>query len=410
MGKLRGANMRYCKRCIMPDTRPEQVFDENGICDACHSWDRKQGNIDWKQRRKEFEKILEKYRNKDGSWWDCIVPISGGKDSSYQAIQMKYEYNMNPLLVNFIPCEMTEVGLKNILWLRDQGFDIVQVGGNREVYKRMVRKGFFDLGDCCWPEHIGIFTAPVRVAVQYNVPLIIWGENSQFEYGGPASKRENNYLDRNWLEQFQMLGYRISDLYHEGFTRQDLLTWEYPSDEAMKEVEVTGLFLGYYEKWDAFEHAHAMVQKGWNINPGGGPVEGSYYNFENLDCKWITGLHDYLKFLKFGFGRATDELCVEVRNGRMDREQAIRLVRQLEGKMPNKYLKDFIDFIKCTEEEFYRTLDRFTNKKIFLTDEDGNFVRDENGDVIKKDYGYDESKPFKKIELKEVPVRIDNNH
>jgi len=386
--------MRYCKRCIMPDTRPEQVFDEEGVCDACKSSEKKHRDIDWQQRRKGFEKILDRYRCKDGSWWDCIVPVSGGKDSCYQAVQMKYEYEMNPLLVNFIPCEMTEVGLKNILWLRDQGFDMIQVGGNRKIYKQMVRKGFFDLGDCCWPEHIGIFTAPVRVAVQYNVPLLIWGENSQFEYGGPASKRENNYLDRNWLEQFQMLGYRISDLYHEGYDKKDLLTWEYPSDEELKEVGVTGLFLGYYKKWDTYEHAQKMIKMGWNVNPGGGPVEGSYYNFENLDCKWITGLHDYLKFLKYGYGRATDELCIEIRAGRIDREEAIRIVRNLEGKIPRKYLKDFLDFIDCTEEEFFKTLDRFTNRKTFLTDENGNFIKDENGDVIKKDYGYDESEGF----------------
>jgi len=386
--------MRYCKKCIMPDTRPEQVFDKEGVCDACRSAEVKYKGIDWKQRRKEFEKILDRYRCKDGSWWDCIVPVSGGKDSSYQAIQMKYEYKMHPLLVNFIPCEMTEVGLKNILWLRDQGFDMIQIGGNREVYRKMVRKGFFDLGDCCWPEHIGIFTAPVRAAVQYNVPLIIWGENSQFEYGGPASKRGNNYLDRNWLEQFQMLGYRISDLYQEGFEKKDLLTWEYPTDEELKKVGVTGLFLGYYEKWDAYEHAQKMIKMGWNVYPGGGPVEGSYYNFENLDCKWITGLHDYLKFLKFGFGRATDELCIEIRAGRIDRETAIRLVRTLEGKMPIKYLEDFLSFIDCSREEFQKTLDRFTNRKIFLINDKGEFIRDNNGDVIKKDYGYDDTKDF----------------
>jgi hypothetical protein len=206
-----------------------------------------------------------------------------------------------------------------------------------------------------------------------------------------------------------MLGYRISDLYHEGYDKKNLLTWEYPSDEELKEVGVTGLFLGYYEKWDAYEHAQKMIKMGWNVNPGGGPVEGSYYNFENLDCKWITGLHDYMKFLKFGYGRATDELCIEIRAGRIDRETAIRLVRNLEGKMPRKYLQDFLDFIDCSEEEFYKTLDRFTNKKIFLTDENGNFIRDENGDVIKKDYGYDEGEESD-LELGEDVKKIDYSY
>jgi len=379
--------MKYCKKCIMPDTRPEQVFDEEGVCDACRSIERKLKTIDWKKRREEFERILAQYRNKDGSWWDCIIPVSGGKDSCYQTYTMKHEFGMNPLCVNFIPCEMTDLGIKNIRFLRDLGVDLIQVGANRHAYRRMVKKGFFDLGDCCWPEHIGIFTAPVRVAVQYNVPLIIWGENSQFEYGGPASKRENNYLDRNWLEQFQMLGYRISDLYEEGFGRKDLLAFEYPTDEELKRIGVTGLFLGYYLKWNAFEHVKQMKKLGWHANPDG-PVEGAYYDFENLDCKWIAGLHDYMKFLKYGYGRATDQLSIEIRHGRIGRDEAIRLVRKYEGQVPRKYLPDFLRYVGCTEEEFHKTLERFTNKKIFKTDKSGKFIRDENGDVIKIDYGY----------------------
>ncbi len=379
--------MRYCKKCIMPDTRPEQVFDKEGVCDACRSAERKNQEIDWRQRRKEFEGILDKYRSPDGSWWDCIIPVSGGKDSCHQAYTLKYEFGMNPLCVNFVPCEMTEVGLKNILFLRDLGFDMVQVAANRQTYRKMARKGFFDLGDCCWPEHIGIFTGPPRVAVQYRIPLIIWGENSQFEYGGPASKRNNNFLDRNWLEQFQMSGYRISDLYDEGFDRKDLLTFKYPSDEEIKNVGVTGLFLGYYIKWNAKEHLQKMLDLGWSANPEGS-VEEAYYDYENLDCKWVGGLHDYMKFLKYGYGRATDQLCIEIRHGRMTRDEAICNVRKYEGRVPKKYLPDFLRFIDCTEQEFYRTLDRFTNKKIFLTNKNGSFVRDKMGDIIKIDYGY----------------------
>ena len=189
--------MQYCTKCIMPNTRPEQVF-EAGICDACTSAEEKHINIDWSKRQEEFTDILEKYRG-DGSYYDCIVPVSGGKDSCYQAITMREKYDMTPLCVTHTPCDLTEVGIKNLNFLRDQGFDLIQVSANRRHYKELVRIGFFKLGDCCWPEHIGIFTAPIRVAVNYNIPLLIWGENSQFEYGGPATHKENNYLDRNWL-------------------------------------------------------------------------------------------------------------------------------------------------------------------------------------------------------------------
>lgn len=378
--------MQYCTKCIMPITRPEQVFDERGICDACNSAVLKHHEIDWNKRRKEFKRILERYRNKDGDWWDCIVPVSGGKDSCYQAIRMRDEYGMHPLCVNHVPCGPTDLYYEHAHFLRDQGFDLITVGCNKQMYRKMVRKGFSDLGDSCWPEHIGVFTAPVRVAVQYKVPLLIWGENSQFEYGGPAHKRENNYLDRNWLEQFQMYGYRISDLYDEGFSKTELLGLTYPSDEEITRIGVTGLFLGYFEEWSGPRNVAFVKQLGWRPNLDG-PVEEAYHDYENLDCKWASGLHDYMKFIKYGYARATDQLCIAIRTGEMDREKAIKMVRNYEGKVPMKYIPDFLEYTGFSEKEFYETLDRFTNRSLFLTDDDA-LIRDENGNLIKRDYGY----------------------
>jgi len=368
----------------MPDTRPEQVFGRDGVCDACLSVEKKHnGSIDWSSRRREFEQILSKYRS-DGSKYDCIIPVSGGKDSCYQAVTMRDEFGMHPLCVNHVPCDLTDVGWKNLLFLRDLGFDIIHVAANRKAYREMVRIGFFKLGDSCWPEHIGIFTSPVRVAVQYNVPLIIWGENSQMEYGGPASKKDNNFLDRNWLEQFQMLGYRISDVVHDGISLSDVKTFYYPADEELKRVGVTGLFLGYYVKWESVEHAEKMIALGWNRNPGG-PVEGAYNDLENLDCKWIGGLHDYMKFIKYGYGRATDQLCIEIRAGRMTREQAVaEYAKTSEGMVPWKYVPDFLDYLKITKEEFLANLDRFTNRKLFETDQNGKIIKNANGDPVRK--------------------------
>jgi N-acetyl sugar amidotransferase len=367
----------------MPQTRPEQVFSEEGVCDACVSAQVKHQIIDWDKRAREFEKILSHYRS-DGSNYDCVVPVSGGKDSCYQALTMRDKYYMNPLCVNHLPCELTDVGWKNLLFMRDLGFDIIHVGANRKAYREMVRIGFFKLGDCCWPEHIGIFTAPVRVAVQYKIPLIIWGENSQFEYGGPASKRENHYLDKNWLEQFQMLGYRISDVVNDGVNLNDIKTFIYPSDEEIHEIGVTGLFLGYYEKWDTHRNTENAITLGWNRNPDG-PVEGAYNDIENLDCKWIGGLHDYMKYIKFGFGRATDQLCIEIRAGRMTREDAIIALKDTtEGKIPWKYVPDFLSYLNISKEDFLKNLDRFTNRRIFEKDLAGNFAKDSQGNLIKR--------------------------
>ncbi|MFH0754732.1 MAG: N-acetyl sugar amidotransferase, partial [Candidatus Omnitrophota bacterium] len=270
--------MKYCKKCIMPDTRPETVFSDEGVCDACGSTEKKK-KIDWAQREGEFRQILDRYRS-DGSWYDCVVPVSGGKNSCYQAYLMKYKYGMHPLCVNFVPCAQTEIGMKNLLFLRDLGFDLIQVGTDRKVYKEMVRIGFFKLGDTCWPEHIGIYTAPFRVAYQYKVPLLIWGENPQFEYGGPAASRGANSMDQHWLQEFQMLGYRLTDLVHDGISMNDLKSLTYPTDAQLKEVGVTGLFLGYYEKWDHLEQYQLLKKLGFSVNPDG-PVEGQYLDYEN---------------------------------------------------------------------------------------------------------------------------------
>jgi N-acetyl sugar amidotransferase len=375
--------MEYCKKCIMPKTRPEQVFDENGICNGCITTTKKHV-IDWSKRAEEFESILSKYRS-NGESYDCIIPVSGGKDSCYQAITMRDKYGMHPLCVTHTPCELTEVGRKNLDFLRDQGFDLLSISCNRKAYREMVRIGFFKLGDSCWPEHIGIFTAPIRVAVNYKIPLVIWGENSQFEYGGPASQADNNFLDRNWLEQFQMLGHRISDVVHDGINLNDVKTHIYPSDEEIRSVGVTGLFLGYFEKWDTMRNLETCEALGWHRSPSG-PIDGAYNDFENLDCKWIGGLHDYMKFIKFGYGRATDQLCIEIRAGRMTREKAIKeLLNSTEGQMPKKYIPDFLEYLGITQKEFEDNLDRFTNKNLFCRDENtGKLLKDKNNNLIRK--------------------------
>ena len=375
--------MIFCNKCIMPTTRPEQVF-ENGICDACSSMEDKHKKIDWHDREKEFEEILKKYRG-DGSKYDCIIPVSGGKDSCYQAIAMRDKYKMNPLCVTHTPCDLTEVGLQNLNFLRDQGFDLIQVSGNRKNYKELVRIGFFKLGDCCWPEHIGIFTAPVRVAVNYKIPLLIWGENSQFEYGGPATHKDNNFLDRNWLEQFQMSGHRLKDVISDGVNLNDIKTFLYPSDEEINNIGVTGLFLGYFEKWDSKKNTDICCDLGWNRNPDG-PIEGAYNDIENLDCKWIGGLHDYMKYIKYGYGRATDQLCIEIRAGRLSRQEAIDKLRESsQGKVPWKYVPDFLNYLDITEKEFLNNLDKFTNKMIFeRDDESGKLIKDCDGNLVPK--------------------------
>lgn len=383
--------MRYCRNCLFPDTKPDLLFDTEGVCDACRSAAMKDHMIDWAARYNELRDILERHRSKDGNSYDCVIPVSGGKDSTFQTYLLKNEFGLKPLCVCWHPCERTELGKKNIENLSRMGVDLIEIKGNPQVYHRLAREALIRVGDLEWPEHVGIFTAPVRAAVSYRIPLIVWGENSQLEYGGGeiqkggAPARASNALDRRWLEEFGgLLGLRVEDMIGvDGITRQDLLPYTYPADEELAAVGVTGLFLGYYIKWDARQQLRIVMEHGFQIADG--PMEGTYTNYENLDCKFMA-LHDYLKWLKYGFGRATDHVGLDIRNQRMTREEGLSLVKQHEGKLPRRYLPDVLRALQMTEDELMRELGKWTNKALFLCDEQGNLVHDADGNLVKREY------------------------
>jgi len=377
--------IRYCTKCLYPSTKPQLKFDKNGICDACR-WIQLKEKIDWKQRRKELEKILDKYKSKDGTKHDCIIPVSGGKDSHYQAYVIKEEFGLNPLLVNFHPLDFTEVGRKNIENIKNLGVDCIEFTANPIIYRKMAQFGLKELGDFQWPEHIGIFSVPVQIAVRYKIPLIVWGENPQMEYGGPDTVSSTPYLDREWNEKHG--GYFLdkikpNDMTKYGFTLKDLKPYLYPTDDEIKSVGVTGIFLGYFIKWDIFKQLELVKKLGFSEDKE--LKEGTYDAWENLDVKF-TVFHDYFKFLKYGFGRATDHASIEIRYGRMTREEGLNLVKRYEGKIPTKYLSEFLESADITEEEFLKICEKFTNKALFKKDKYGNLLRDENNNLEKINY------------------------
>ena len=202
--------LKYCVRCVMPATKPDLHIDAEGVCNGCRAYERRE-QVDWEQRQRELLAILEKHR-KTGGNWDCVIPVSGGKDSTYQVIRM-LQLGVNPLCVTSSTCDLSGIGRKNIENLKRLGVDHVEFSPNPLVRAKLNRIALTEVGDIAWPEHVGIFTIPVRVAVQFNVPLVVWGENSQNEYGGPADAAANNVLNRRWLEEFGgLLGMRVSDL------------------------------------------------------------------------------------------------------------------------------------------------------------------------------------------------------
>ncbi len=342
--------LTYCKHCVMPDTKPDLYLDEHGVCNACRSYE-KRTEVDWGARYEELLKVLEKYRRSDGSNWDCIVPVSGGKDSTYQVVRM-LQLGLNPLCVTSSTCDLSPLGRANIENLKRLGVDHIEVSPNPLVRAK-------------------------------------WGENSQNEYGGPAAAAENNVLNRRWLEEFGgLLGMRVSDLIgQEGIEAKHLIHYTYPSDEELKRVGVTGLFLGHYLPWDGL--SNTLIAQANGFHSYHKVVEGSMVNYENLD-NHQTGIHDYFKFLKFGFGRATDLACLHIRRGRLTRQDGLEAVRRLDGLFPWEYLgkplRDILRPLDMTEDEFIRVCDKFTNKKIFKRDVSGALLKDRDGNLTKINY------------------------
>jgi N-acetyl sugar amidotransferase len=376
--------MKYCKSCLYPDTKPDLIFDDEGVCSACRNY-RERTGINWDERAKEFGHITSQYRSTDAKGYDCLVPVSGGKDSTYQVIRV-LQAGLNPLCVTATTDSLSGVGRRNIENLKRLGVDYVEVSVNPVVRRKLNNFGLREVGDISWPEHVTIFTIPVRMAVAMGIKLIVWGENPQNEYGGPGAAGKNNVLNRRWLEEFGgLLGLRVSDLLEiDGIKPHHLIQYTYPTDEDLQRVGVTGIFLGHYFPWDGFANALYAQAYGFEMNPN--CVEGSLTNYENLD-NYQTGIHDYFKYLKFGFGRATDIANNHLRRGRVSRKDAVIMVERNDGKFPWTYLgrpiSEILAEIDMTVEDFVKICDRFTNKKIFRCDNRGNLIKDHHGNLIK---------------------------
>lgn len=377
----------YCKKCLFPETKPGLEFNDKQICTACQNYENR-GNVNWNERKEELKRILDKYKSKDESNWDCIIPVSGGKDSIYQVIKM-LEYGMNPLCVNVSPCGPTEIGRRNMDLIKELGVDVLEFTTNRKLRKKLNKIGLMEVGDITWAEHAAVFTVPITIAVNYNVPLIIWGENSQNEYGGPATDSEKNVLNREWLEKWGgLLGLDSQTLIDKyGVKKSELIPFEYPEDKLLEKVGVTGIFLGYYIPWNSF--SNYLISQAYGMEGYQYACEGSFLNSENLDT-YYHGVHDYFKFLKLGFGRVTDQVNMAIRRGMITREDGINIVKKREGNFPKSYLgkslEDMLEEIDVTMDEFINICDKFTNKELFICDDNGNLIKDKNGNLTKINY------------------------
>jgi N-acetyl sugar amidotransferase len=352
--------MRYCKKCLYPDTKPHLTFNEDGVCSACTNYDDRK-NIDWDKRKQELRDILDKYK---GNHYDCIIPVSGGKDSTYQTITI-LEMGYKPLCVTATTDDLTDIGRRNIDNIKNLGVDYVEFSINPKLRKKLNRIGLLTVGDISWPEHVAIYTIPFRMAVNYKVPLVIFGENGPNEYGGPATNAASPYVDRRWMEEFAgMNGMRVDDLIEDDILEKDMWAFTYPTQEELNANKVTSVFLGHFILWDGLQNA--FISQNYGFETYQKIVEGSCVNYENLD-NYQTGIHDYFMWLKFGYGRATPILSTFIRRGRITREQGFKIIKMNEGKYPSEYLGKPLEKIIegiVTLDEFNQLCKKYKNEKI----------------------------------------------
>lgn len=351
----------YCKKCLTPSVRPRVTFNKEGVCNACQWAEAKKTTVDWKARWHELERMCDKYRCKDGSNWDVIAPCSGGKDGSYIAWRLKHDLGMHPLCVTLIPQLQTEVGRRNLENFKKAGFDHITITPDLRVYKRLAIKGFKEQARPKLPFVTGVATVVRHIAIRFNIPFIIYGEEGESEYGGTMKQERQRKISRQALVDCYHDGHDTTE-YLDDFTKEELRWWLLPSDEEMEKIGLFPTHWSHYENWDPLVHAELAKEK-CGLQTIEGLSEATFTNYAQLDDV-LQDLHAYMMFIKFSFGRATSDAGIEIRAGRMTREQGVELAKKYDGKFPEKYLPDFLDYFEMTEREFWKVVDSFANREL----------------------------------------------
>lgn len=351
--------MRRCVSCIYPDSRPDTHFVE-GVCSGCQSYAERSG-IDWSERLESLKALLAKAKAR-GAPYDAVVPVSGGKDSTVQVLRLR-ELGARVLAVNGATDMLSAIGRRNLDNLKNY-CDVIEWTPNIEVRKKLVRIGLDLVGDMSFPEHMAIWSIPTRIACLIGIPLVVWGEQPQREYSSPAGVPPATRLDGAWVAQFGgMLGLRLDDLVGiEGLKKEDLETFRFPSAEILAAANVEGIWLGDYCDWDGWKNGFIAQQYGFECLSH--PVETSLASYENLD-NHVTVLRDWLRFLKYGYSRATDIACSHIRRGRLTREEGLALCARAEvfpETSLGKPIDEVLAYFDLTVDDFKKACDRWASR------------------------------------------------
>jgi len=363
------SEVKFCKKCVISNQRPRITFDEEGVCSACRFAEYKQTGINWEEREKELTELCNQHRSNDGSY-DVIIPGSGGKDSNYVAHMLKEKYDMRPLVVTWAPHIYTEIGRKNLTSFIDSGFDNILITPNGKTHRRMTKAAFVEMGDPFQPFIFGQYSAPFRVAIQYNISLVFYGEDGEVEYGGAME-----HADRASLGYDDFVANRFSNVFPRSFekygiTKEELNNYGLSEDELkkIKESNIEQHFFSYYHKWVPQEnYYYAVEHTEFEANPV--RSEGTFSKYASLDDK-LDGFHYYLSYIKFGHGRCVSDTAHEIRDGHISRDEAIALIKKYDGEFPNKYFQDFLQYCDISEEFFWDVVESWRSDHIWKLEND----------------------------------------
>ncbi len=354
-------DMRYCTRCVLPDTRPGVTLDADGVCEGCRTHAQRGGGIDWAKRRRRLETIFEQARQRDRGY-DCIIPVSGGKDSTWQVVTC-LAYGLRILAVTWRTPGRTALGQANLDNLVRLGVDHIDYTINPEVERKFMLKALERTGSTGVPMHMAIYAIPLRLAVAMEVPLVVWGENPHIEYGRTDDSDESDELGPGWGQRHGILqGSTPADWIDDELTAKDMEPYTMPSEEAFRRSGVRSFFLGDYLPWDPAESLRVAQQHGFQVRQEG-PRLG-LYNYADIDCDFIS-VHHHFKWLKFGCTRLFDNLALEIRNGRMTRDEAVDVIRERGDQTPHEDIEALCAFLRMSRDRFGEIEESFRNHDVW---------------------------------------------
>lgn len=361
--------MQYCKKCLMPSTRPRITFDENGVCNAC-KWAEEKKTVNWSARWKELKELCEKYKNRNKNHFDVIVPYSGGKDGAYIAWKLKNEFGMTPLVITVRPPMEDPIGVQNISNFLDHGYDHLMITPNREVGAYIDKQEFINRGIPMHAHMMAVQTVIFRCAVKYNIPFVMYAEEGESEYGGSNKLKNQHTYDLEDSINFYLSGSDPSK-YLEHFTEKELYWYTYPSRDELMTLKPEISHWSYFEDFDNYKH-YVLAKEKLGLLEKQEHNPGTNENFSTTDT-YIIWLYFYLMYLKFGFGRMTNIVGTDIRRGAITRKEGLELVKNYDGEYPEQYIDYYLDYYKMTREEFDAVIDKWANKKLFVK-ENGRWV------------------------------------